>query len=34
GATSRDVLALVDHIREVVRKNYAVELECEIIHVK
>ena len=34
GATSRDVLALVEHIRDVVRNNYAVELECEIIHVK
>jgi UDP-N-acetylmuramate dehydrogenase len=34
GATSRDVLALVGHIREVVLKNYGVELECEIIHVK
>ena len=34
GATSRDVLLLVEHIQDVVRKNYAVELECEIIHVK
>ena len=33
GATCRDVLALVEHIRENVRKNYGVELECEIIHV-
>ena len=33
GATCRDVLALVEHIRETVRKNYGVELECEIIHV-
>ena len=33
GATSADVLALVEHIRETVRKNYGVELECEIIHV-
>ena len=33
GATSRDVLALVEHIRETVRHNYGVELECEIIHV-
>ncbi len=32
-ATCRDVLALVEHIRETVRKNYGVELECEIIHV-
>ena len=34
GATSADVLALVEHIREVIRENYGVELECEIIHVK
>ncbi|MBE6725561.1 MAG: UDP-N-acetylmuramate dehydrogenase [Ruminococcaceae bacterium] len=34
GATSRDVLALVEHIRDTVRRNYGVELECEIIHVK
>ena len=33
GATSRDVLALVEHIRDTVRRNYGVELECEIIHV-
>lgn len=34
GATSADVLALVEHIRTVVKANYGVELECEIIHVK
>lgn len=34
GATSRDVLELVEHIRKTVRQNYGVELECEIIHVK
>ena len=33
GASCRDVLALVEHIRETVRRNYGVELECEIIHV-
>ena len=33
GATSADVLALVERIRETVRRNYGVELECEIIHV-
>ena len=33
GATSADVLALVEHIRDTVRKNYGVELECEIIRV-
>jgi UDP-N-acetylmuramate dehydrogenase len=33
GATSSDVLALAEHIRETVRRNYGVELECEIIHV-
>ena len=33
GATSSDVLALAEHIRETVRRNYDVELECEIIHV-
>ncbi len=34
GATSHDVLALVEHIRDVVKRNYSVDLECEIIHVK
>ena len=33
GATSADVLNLVEHIKEVVLRNYGVELECEIIHV-
>ena len=33
GATSADVLTLVEHIRDTVRKNYGVELECEIIRV-
>ena len=33
GATSEDVLRLVEHIRSVVLRNYGVELECEIIHV-
>lgn len=30
GATARDVLDLVEHIRAVIRKNYGVELECEV----
>ena len=30
GATARDVLDLVEHIRTVIRKNYGVELECEV----
>ncbi len=30
GATARDVLDLVGHIQSVIRKNYGVELECEI----
>ncbi|MBR4206128.1 MAG: UDP-N-acetylmuramate dehydrogenase [Clostridia bacterium] len=34
GATSADVLALVEHIRSVILKNYGCELQCEIIHVK
>lgn len=30
GATARDVLDLVEHIRGVIRENYGVELECEV----
>ncbi len=30
GATAKDVLDLVEHIKSVIRKNYGVELECEI----
>ena len=30
GARARDVLDLVEHIKDVIRKNYSVELECEI----
>ena len=30
GATARDVLDLVEHIKGVIRANYGVELECEI----
>ncbi len=30
GATAQDVLDLVGHIQSVIRKNYGVELECEI----
>ena len=34
GATAGDVLGLIEHIREVVNKNYGILLECEIIYVK
>jgi len=30
GATAADVKALVEHVKEVIKKNYSVELECEI----
>jgi UDP-N-acetylmuramate dehydrogenase len=30
GATAKDVLGLVEHIKGVIRANYGVELECEI----
>ena len=30
GATAADVLGLIKHIQNVIRKNYCVELECEI----
>lgn len=30
GATAKDVLDLVEHIKGVIRANYGVELECEI----
>jgi len=30
GATAKDVLGLVEHIQSVIKKNYGVELECEI----
>lgn len=30
GATAKDVLDLVEHIKSVIRTNYGVELECEI----
>lgn len=30
GATARDVLDLVEHIRGVICENYGVELECEV----
>ncbi len=29
-ATAKDVLGLVEHIKSVIRKDYGVELECEI----
>lgn len=34
GATAKDVLDLVDHIKSRVKDAYNVELECEIIYVK
>ncbi len=30
GATAADVLALIEHIQAVIRKNYGVEMECEV----
>lgn len=30
GATAKDVLDLVEHIKSIIRANYGVELECEI----
>lgn len=32
GATSADVLALIEHTKETVKKNFGVELESEIIY--
>ena len=32
GATSADVLAIIEHTKETVKKNYGVELESEIIY--
>ena len=32
GATSSDVLALIEHTKETVKQNYNVELESEIIY--
>lgn len=33
GATSKDVLAVMEHTKKTVLENYGVELECEIIYV-
>ena len=33
GATCRDVLLLIDHIKSVVAENYGINLESEIIHI-
>lgn len=33
GATSKDVMDLVNHIKDVIRSRYSVELVCEIIYV-
>lgn len=34
GATAKDVLDLIEHIKKVILENYGCELECEVIHVK
>lgn len=34
GATAKDVLDLIAHIKKVILENYGCELECEVIHVK
>ncbi len=33
GATSADVLAVIEHTKKVVLENFGVELECEIIYI-
>ena len=33
GATSNDVLSLMEHIKKTVKENYGVELESEIIYI-
>ena len=33
GATSSDVLSLMEHIKHTVKENYGVELESEIIYI-
>lgn len=32
-ATARDILALMDHIKDVIRKSYGIDLVCEIRHI-
>jgi len=34
GATAKDVLELIDHIKEKVNAAYGIMLECEVISVK
>ena len=34
GATSADVLALIEHIKNEVYKKFDCRIECEVIHVK
>ncbi len=34
GATSSDVLALIDHIKKVIAERFGCDIECEIIYVK
>ena len=34
GATAKDVLDLIAHIKKVILDNYGCELECEVIHVR
>ncbi len=33
-ATSADVLALIQHIKDTIRKNYGIDIETEVIYVK
>ena len=33
-ATSADVLALIEHIKNEVYKKFDCRIECEVIHVK
>ena len=33
GATSNDVISLIEHIKTVISEQYDVSLECEIIYV-
>ena len=34
GATSRDVLCLIDMIKDAIYRKFGIEIECEVIHVK
>ena len=33
GATSSDVLSLIEHTKKTVKNNFGVDLECEIIYI-